>query len=830
MSIRHPSSASRCVRVIGIAVAAILAEAAARVALAQEAPQAAAAAQASGPQHTLAEVIVTAEKRTESERDVPSTVTVLTGAELAARGLTDLRGYSATVPGMVYSGTSFVGERSGPDITIRGVSNSRLFDFETSIATTTTGFVYGEVPAYAFDPDVVDIQRIEILKGPQGTLYGAASMGGTVKVVPNPPRFDAFSSTVEGGYSLTDGGGQGSSNSYHVATIVNVPLSHVLAARFSAYHNDDGGYINAKFVRGIPGEIRGNDTTVPQVSAGNGTVYGIGQGNPYFARNINGDTVDGGRVALRYKPNERFDATLAAFYQTKNEHSLPNYEPALATSTSALNTELYMLQPSTTNYALTSLQASYDAGPFSVHSVTGWLDRRFTNATDFTGITYSALGGDGTVPVPTPAPVTFLVGTKVFSQEFRLQGTRQRLADWAGLDWTVGYFYQKEMRDASGGVTVGPEWFTEAKAPLMPPPSGTTTVWEGEYWSTYKNNSVFANITLHLFDRVGIEFGERRSQQTLDSRRIDFGNVFAGASTPDGTTLDVRSIDESQWTPRAAVTYAVADKVNVYASAAKGFRIGGGNPQSNLSTAGCQAALRALGITNTGVFKSDSIWNYEIGTKGDLAGGRVHSDLALYDIEWSDLQTSVSLSNYSSTCGASIVANAGKARIRGVDYEARALLTDHLQLAFAGQWADGKIVEAAPGTAAKDGDPTKNTPKWSANVALEYRFNAAAEYGATARADYTYVGSRSFNDIAAGVSPALMLPSYSLINLRLTVDHGSWQYATFLDNVANQHPELGVTTLPGGPGNYAGAYAPGLQRFVGTSRPRTIGIEVSKDF
>lgn len=788
------------------------------------------AAQGSGSERKLAEVLVTAEKRVERELNVPMTDTVLTGSELAAGGLTDMREYSTMVPGMVYSSTSFVGERSGPDITIRGVSNSRLFDFETSIATATTGFVYGEVPAYAFDPDLVDVQRIEVLKGPQGTLYGAASMGGTVKVVPNPPRFDAFSSTVEGGYSLTDGGGQGSSNSYRVAVIVNAPLSDVLAARFSAYHNDDGGYIDAKFVRGIPGEIRGRDTAVPTINASNGTVYGIGQGSPYFARNVNGDTVDGGRIALRYKPNKRFDATLAAFYQAKNEDSLPNYEPALATSTSALNTELYMLQPSTTNYALTSLQASYDAGPFTVHSVTGWLDRRFTNATDFTGITYSVLGGDGTVPVPTPSPVTFLVDTKVFSQEFRLQGVRQRLADWASLDWTVGYFYQREMRDASGGVTVGPEWMTNAQPPLMPPPSGTTTVWQGEYWSTYKNNSEFADVTLHLFNRVGIELGERHSQQTLDSRRIDFGNVFAGASTPDGTTLDARSIDESQWTPRVAVTYAVTDKVNVYASAAKGFRIGGGNPQSNLSTPGCQAALQALGISNNGTFKSDGIWEYEIGTKGDLAGGRVHSDLALYDIEWTDLQTSVSLSNYSSTCGASIVANAGKARIQGVDYEVRALLTDHLQLAFAGQWADGRIVEAAPGTAAKDGDPTKNTPKWSANLALEYRFTVAAKYGATARADYTYVGSRSFNDVAAGVNPAFLLPSYSLINLRLTVHHGSWQYAMFLDNVANQHPQLGVTILPGGPGNYAGAYAPGLQRFVGTSRPRTIGVEVRKYF
>jgi len=146
---------------------------------------------------TLQEVVVTAQKRTENARDVPITMTVFNGNAIQAEGFTGLTDYAKFVPGMIYNGSG-LGERSGPDIVIRGVANSRLFDFETNIGTNTTGFVYGDMPAYAFDPELIDVQRIEVLKGPQGTLYGASAMGGLVKVVPNLPDFTGFSAQVQG--------------------------------------------------------------------------------------------------------------------------------------------------------------------------------------------------------------------------------------------------------------------------------------------------------------------------------------------------------------------------------------------------------------------------------------------------------------------------------------------------------------------------------------------------------------------------------------------------------------------------------------------------------
>jgi len=185
----------------------------------------------------------------------------------------------------------------------------------------------------------------------------------------------------------------------------------------------------------------------------------------------------GGRVAVRFKPNEQFDATLAFMYDSRQSDSLPNYEPVLSTSQSPLTADQFQLQPTSTHYSLASLEASYDFGPAVLHSITGWIERNHSSSVDFAGVTYGALGGDGTVALPTPAPVTFAVGTRILSQELRLQGSEKDLL-WSGsgLDWTVGGFYQREKRDAVGGVTVGSAWLTDAQLPLRAPPSGTLTV------------------------------------------------------------------------------------------------------------------------------------------------------------------------------------------------------------------------------------------------------------------------------------------------------------------------------------------------------------------
>ncbi|HWG69981.1 MAG TPA: TonB-dependent receptor [Steroidobacteraceae bacterium] len=778
-------------------------------------------------QETLQPIVVTAEKREENARDVPITMTVFNGATIQAEGFTGLTDYAKFVPGLVYNGSG-LGERSGPDIVIRGVANSRLFDFETNIGTNTTGFVYGDLPTYAFDPELIDVQRIEVLKGPQGTLYGASAMGGLVKVVPNLPEFREFSGQFTGGVSALDSGWNGGGGGWKFSTVVNTPLSDVLALRFSFHSSVDPGYINIHQMSGSPKDQYGPNGLVGYNSL-QSNVYGAGE----FTKNANKSENGGGRIALRFKPNDAFDATLAFMYDSKVMDSLPNYEPVLSTSQSPLTADQFQLQPSSTHYSLASLEASYDFGPAVLHSITGWIERNHSSSVDFAGTTYGALGGNGSVPLPTPAPVTFAVGTRILSQELRLQGNEKDLL-WSGsgLDWTVGGFYQREKRDAVGGVTVGAAWLDDAQAPLRAPPSGTLTVWDGQYVATYTNKAFFADATLHITPRLSVSLGARHSVQDVEATRTDFSDVFASAP-PTGNSVIQEPVSESKTTPRATVTFAATDEVNLYAAFSKGFRIGGHNPIGNLSTPGCANALARFGLTDpasAAEFKSDQIKNVEAGIKSAFANGRVTANLTVFRVDWTDLQTTINLDQYDNGCGASFVGNAGAARINGVDAELHALLTDHLQMALSGQYADGKIVSVVAGSAGKVGAPLESAPKTQVTAGFEYKLQPRPEWNSTARLDYAYVGQRNLSNTNTPVDPNYQLPGYGEVNLRFATEHDGWQYTTYVTNLTNAIPQIGVGIYAGGPGDYTGAFAPRAQRFVTTSPPRTFGVEILKSF
>jgi outer membrane receptor protein involved in Fe transport len=775
----------------------------------------------------LEEVVVTAEHRLENAKDVPLTMTVFDEATIEQAGFTDLTDYAKFVPGLIYNGSG-LGERSGPDIVIRGVANSRLFDFETNIGTNTTGFVYGDLPAYGFDPELVDIQRIEVLKGPQGTLYGASAMGGLVKVVPNAPEFSEFSGTIVGGVSVLNGGWGAGGNGWNVATVVNTPISDVLAVRFSFHTRQDPGYINIHLMDGNPKDEYGPNGLAAFNSL-QSNVFGGGE----FLKNVNSSEDGGGRVAVRFKPNDQFDATLAFMYDSNHTNSLPNYEPVLQTSQNPLTANQFQLQPAATNYSLASLEASYDFGPAVLHSITGWIDRTHSSSVDFAGTTYGALGGNGTVPLPTPAPVTFAVDTRIVSQELRLQGNEKDLL-WSGsaLDWTVGGFYQREQRDAIGGVTVGANWLTEAQLPLTPPPSGTESVWQGQYVATYTNKAFFADVTVHVLPRLSFSVGARHSEQNVDATRTDFSDIFASAP-PMGNETIQEPVNESKTVPRAAVTFSATDEINLYAAYSEGFRIGGHNPIGNLTTPGCQAALAKFGLTDpasAAEFKSDQINNIEAGIKSAFAGGRIIANLTVFRVDWKDLQTTINLDQYDNACGASFVGNAGEARINGVDGEFRALLNDHWRVSLSGQYADGKIVSVAQGSTGTLGAPLESAPKTQVTAGLEYTMNLRPEWTSTARIDYAYVGARNLSNTNTPVDPAYQLPGYGETNIRYAVVHKDWEYTTYVSNLTNTVPQLGVEIFAGGPGNYQGAYTAGSQRFVTTSPPRTFGITIRKNF
>jgi iron complex outermembrane recepter protein len=776
---------------------------------------------------TLAEVVVTAQRRAQDPKDVPMTLTVLDGNTIQQAGFYDLRDYASYVPGLVYNGSG-LGERSGPDIVIRGIANSRLFDFETNIGTNTTGFVYDELQVYGFDPDLLDTQRIEVLKGPQGTLYGASAMGGLVKVVPNAPQLGQFTSELYADINTLDSGWGAGGHGYKAGAVFNIPLNDVLSLRFTFHTSTDPGYINIHLMSGSPKDEYGPNGLVGFNSL-QSNAFGAGE----FLKDVNESQSNGGKAALRFKPNDQFDSTLYFVYDSKQSDSLPNYEPVLSTAQSPLTANQFQLQPTSTRYSLAELNLSYDFGVASLHSVSGWVDRRHSDSVDFAGTTYGALGGNGLVPLPTPAPVTFNVETRLLSQELRLDGNEKDLF-WqgSGLDWVVGGFYQKENRNALGDVTVGSAWLTDAIPPLMPPPSGTQTVWDGQYIATYTNKAEFGDLTLHILPNLAASVGVRHAEQDVQATRTDFSDIFASAP-PTGNVTIQEPVSESKTTPRATITYGVTNEINLYGAYSEGFRIGGHNPIGNLTTPGCASALALFGIVNpqsAAEFKSDDAKDYEVGFKSNLNNGRLIVNVTAFRVDWSNLQTTILLDQYSSACGASFVTNAGAARINGGDGEVRALLTDHLQAYLTGQYADAKIVTIVKGGTGTEGAPLESAPKVQLTSGFAYTLLPRQEWSCTARADYSYVGARNLSNTNTPVDPAYHLPGYGEVNLRFAATHEGWEYTTYVTNLTNAVPQLGVETFAGGPGNYSGAFKPGVQRFITTSAPRTFGLSVMKKF
>ena len=783
--------------------------AAGQAAVAQEAPT------------TLDEIVVTAQKREQSIQDVTASVSALSGKDLAERGLTGMRGYSDFVSGMIYSAPAVGGARSGPDITIRGIANSRLIDFETTIATATTGFVYGQMPAYSFDPRLTDISRIEVLKGPQGTLYGSASLGGTVKVVPNAPDASAFYGELTGGLGYTQDG----AGNYEFSGLMNIPLiEDILAVRMSAYSYLDSGYIDSRMVTGDPNEDRGGVPDLDPINASDTDIFNTEEPTQNFIGNSNETESLGLQFAAKYSPTDKFDATLSFFFQSEEEQSGAHFEPGLAGKLQERSSELFMLEPSSTDYSITSLELRYDLGFAELYSVTGGLNRDYSNATDFSAVVYGVLGGDGTFAVPGTAPVNYRADIDVVSQELRLQGDADVMA---GLNWTVGYFYQKEDRLSTGSAPLSPDWVASG---LLPTNSGTRFVWAGEYTSEYTNSSVFADATLSLTDRIDFSVGVRSSDQDLDSTRIDFSNHFAGAPA-NGTATASTSLGETSTTPRVAFSWKANDDVMLYASASEGFRLGGANPAANLTTPQCLNALGILGLapSDASTYESDEVVNYELGIKSQFSDNRIQFNAAIFQADWSDMQVASFLGNIDPGCGATLTLNAGSAEVKGVELDIKAILADNFQVGLVAEFNDAELTEVAPGVpAASPGDSLKSIPDFSIALGFQYDFAIPGGADAFARLDYVNVGDRSFSDIAAGPSEANELPSYDLVNFRLGANYEDWDVVAYIDNITDESPNSAVTYQSRGPGVYADGQASAERRYIG--RPRTAGLRITKRF
>lgn len=735
----------------------------------------------SPPRPSLEEIVVTAQRRTENLQMVPISVSVITGTTLENFGVTNFFEYASTIPNLsIGAGTGAGGNGNG-----LGVSSSRSVTIRGVAGNNTTGFYLNDTPIpLSLDPRVLDVDRIEVLRGPQGTLFGAGSMGGVVRMITRDPVLDATSGKAEAEGSYVDHGGGG----YSTSGMLNLPLiSGSVALRINAFSAFDPGLFTREW-GGPQIPISPSVPLPPDAPKGDDTHVGAFQRTGLVA-------------SLGVVPSSLpgFSLTPMFIYQRaiSNGYPLADYSP----DSFVQDRPLDVPEAVADTWSFSSLTAHYDA-PFGRFVGLGsYFYRSGFDLEDGTQFLATGGAGVGNFPYYVAAPFYNDLYTKTWSGEARFESQLR-----GPVQFVAGYFSSLSKRffteyldapganAATGGLLGGDLLFTQDSP------------------ASDRQRAEFLDVTYSVTSELQASAGVRRAYLAHDGTYVANGFLNGGASHDF-----FGNHGENDTAPRYTVKYEFLPNQMLYATAAKGFRIGGSN---FLLGPVCHTALAAAGITNGAPFKSDSLWSYEIGAKNSWFGDRAKSRLSVYRIDWKDIQQTTDLAEVDPTCGFNVTTNSGAARSEGAEFELDTAPLEHVTLSVATGYEDAKITEATPGSLTVVGQPINEVPKWTGSATAQYSV-PRAEGSPFIRAQYTYTGLRtSFVNVLPPTGR--QLNSYSLVDLRVGVDQGSWEGALFARNLFNAHAE--IADLLG----EAPELADRPRWFIAT--PRTIGLSLRRTF
>jgi iron complex outermembrane recepter protein len=519
----------------------------------------------------LQEIIVTAQKRSERLLDVPMSVSVLSGSELAAQGATQFRDFAATVPGLSFQ-TSGAGKTQ---ITLRGVTAGT--DIGATVGILVDDVPYGAgVANRTLDMGLADVERIEVLRGPQGTLYGASTMGGLIKYVSTRPDPSRFSGKVLTAVSSVEEGGVG----YSAAGAVNMPLAQTAALRVSGFHSDDGGYIDN------------------------------------LARNrqdVNATRMDGGRVDFLYQPSDAFSIRLAAFMQnlSRDGEGTADYTLTGAPLFGELDQSRVLAEPTENQYRLYTGTLEYDFGSTKLTSISGYQANELTYLEDMTTVSnpnYLALIRLFLGPDFSTLGQQISHRYSKFTQEVRLASDSQ-----SQLEWLAGVFYSHENHN--GRVF----WPTQDLAG-NPTTANILDFRDAGYFDEYAG---FVDLTWHFNDKFDVTAGMRYAHDKLSIAQMPAGLFGSGI---DAAT----AADENVKTYLANARYHINERSTAYLRYATGFRPGSPNfPRIDVTTGT---------TTLTPPAGPDDLKSYELGYKAETSDRRFGIDAAIFYIDWSDIK------------------------------------------------------------------------------------------------------------------------------------------------------------------------------------------------
>jgi iron complex outermembrane receptor protein len=750
-------------------------------------------------------VIVTATKRNETIQDVPFSINAQTAEDIERSGAGNLEDVARSVAGLSI-------QNLGPgqsQVAVRGVSAGQIVRDQPGVKEQVGVYLDESVISLSlFTPDIdlYDLNRIETLRGPQGTLFGSGSVGGTVRYITNQPVIGTQEGSLEANLNTISDGGTGG----HVKGMINLPLGDTAALRAVGYHTEYGGWIDAI------GPSGGED-----VNSGNRT---------------------GGRIALTFQPNEALTITPRIIYQEIGADGFNRAEAFNWLSGSATmpdNSQFLLLDEEFSDETMIAdLTASLDLGAVTLTSVTSYIDRDILVSRDASALT-SSVSSDLGYPAPSfflPSNLRDTTAYESTTQELRLSSNSD-----GALQWLAGVFYSNNDRvyaqrlptpgyDAVTDATLGAGTSAAvangfpADSPFNSDLSYSLTQW-----------AVFGEASYDLTEKLTVTAGGRFYDFEED-RTISSGGLFANG---DSNVQDTTSSDG--FSPRVLVSYDATDTITLNAQASQGFRLGGVNDPLNVPLCTPQDQAIFGGFQSYG---DEKLWNYEAGMKA-LTGNVTFNAAAFYtDIQ--DLQVTLD----AGSCSSRIVFNVEKAHTAGLEAELGWSPMDGLDLSLAASVLEAKFDSTVvDGTSTviggiQDGNRLPSVPELQLSAAGTYRWDPRwIDAGAFVSGSVQHIGDRytqpsdqtatqglpAATGLALGALTGLESPrdlvdlnldAYTTLNLSTGLEFDTWSVTLYANNVTDEEADLSFDRERGGRARL------GFHR----SQPRTFGVTFRKAF
>ncbi len=746
---------------------------------------------AAGAPNELAEITVTAQKRTEDIKDIPLSVSAIGGDELAGHHIADYDDITRTVPSVSFQAGAGPGLEN---IEIRGVSSTA--------GSATVGIYIDEVSITvkndvdgAIQPKLFDLDRVEVLRGPQGTLYGASSMGGTIRFITRQPDLEDFS--IEGSTDLSTTHHGGFNNDEYA--VVNLPVvAGVFALRVGADVSYQSGFI---------------DHYVPEpTGAGpNGTVLLLNTNDStgeLGRAGVNGIRTDVIRVSGKYLGADDLTITPAFLWQRVEQDDSSIFYPSIG----LYDQDKRVAEPGKDDLSVPSLTIVKNFGWADLTSVTSFFERDFNRVADGTYYNSNVFANDVVLSsVPQTAattyqtetilgflasPVYYKTTTSQFSQELRLSSNKQDIAG-VPISWTAGlYFANLHLAHTDDEFIPGLQadfqqiygygiGSSQSGVSIPGVSYANDLIYLGHQHESERQLAPFGELGIEITPGLKAAFGLR---YVSAKSGFDFtsGGYFAyGLPNPYSNTQKF-----SATTPKFSLDYAVDESTNVYVSVAKGFRLGGPTgpdpvyqPNGPSGAAGpCDPDYQTLGIKGAPLdYQSDSLWSYELGSKGRYFGNTLSVNAAVYAIDWTGIQQTVNLP----TCGFGFTTNAGDAKSYGTELEVRARATSNLTLGLNAGTTHAYITSTADPGIFGVGEDVLNVPKFTITPSVDFDQPFAGNT-LFARADFPYTG-QSHAYYNSSTVEYHYSPAYGLLNLNVGFTHDRLTVGLYAKNALDSH-------------------------------------------